>query len=80
MLNWHVLQHALRGQLTGYYDSLRSLLGDFPVIQDKYFIIGLSQGKKEEQDLKKNLAAHPSFVLSLQACSWQTGSSVSAYY
>jgi len=57
-----VSQHALRGQLSGYYNSLRSLLDDFPVIRDKYFIIGLSQGKKEEQDLKKNLAANPRFV------------------
>ncbi|XP_054675028.1 uncharacterized protein LOC129203961 isoform X2 [Grus americana] len=58
-LNQRVSQHALRGQLIGYYNSLRSLLDDFPVIRDKYFIIGLSQGKKEEQDLKKNLAADP---------------------
>ncbi|KAM6207430.1 coiled-coil domain-containing protein 162-like [Sarcoramphus papa] len=58
-LNQRVSQHALRGQLIGYYNSLRSLLDDFPVIRDKYFIIGLSQGKKEEQDLKKNIATDP---------------------
>ncbi|XP_009892174.1 PREDICTED: coiled-coil domain-containing protein 162-like [Charadrius vociferus] len=58
-LNQRVSQHALRGQLIGYYNSLRSLLDDFPVIRDKYFIIGLPQGKKEDQDLKKNLAVDP---------------------
>ncbi|KAM6365997.1 uncharacterized protein FN964_002404 [Alca torda] len=58
-LNQRVSQHALRAQLIWYYNSLRSLLGDFPVIRDKYFIIGLPQGKKEEQDLKKNLAPDP---------------------
>nr|XP_009675270.1 PREDICTED: transmembrane protein FLJ37396 [Struthio camelus australis] len=58
-LNQRVSQHALRGQLIAYYNSLRSLLDDFPVIRDKYFIIGLSQGKKEEQNLKKYLAADP---------------------
>ena len=70
-LNQRVSQRALRGQLIGYYNSLRGLLDDFPVIRDKYFIIGLSQGKKEEQDLKKNLATDPRFVLCLQACSWR---------
>ncbi|XP_066849266.1 uncharacterized protein [Anser cygnoides] len=58
-VNERVSQHALRGQLIAYYNSLRSLLDDFPVIRDKYFIIGLSQGKKEEQDLKENLVADP---------------------
>uniref|UniRef100_A0A8C3BZZ1 Coiled-coil domain-containing protein 162 n=1 Tax=Cairina moschata TaxID=8855 RepID=A0A8C3BZZ1_CAIMO len=58
-LNERVSQHALRGQLIAYYNSLRSLLDDFPVIRDKYFIIGVSQGKKEEQDLKENLVADP---------------------
>lgn len=52
----------LRGQLTRYYNSLRSLLDDFPVIRDKYFITGLSQGKKEEQNLEENLVADPRFV------------------
>lgn len=75
-LNQRVSQHALRGQLIGYYNSLRSLLDDFPVIRDKYFIIGLPQGKKEDQDLKKNLAADPRFVSCLQACSWGPKSSV----
>lgn len=42
-----VSQHALRGQLTGQYYNLRSLLDDIPVLRDKYFIIGLSQGKKK---------------------------------
>ncbi|KAM6272111.1 LOW QUALITY PROTEIN: coiled-coil domain-containing protein 162-like [Spheniscus humboldti] len=79
-VNQRVSQHALRGQLIGYYNSLRSLLDDFPIIRDKYFIIGLPQGKKEEQDLKKNLAADPRFVLCLQACSWGPESSVSAYH
>ncbi|XP_035179068.1 uncharacterized protein LOC118165223 isoform X3 [Oxyura jamaicensis] len=58
-LNERVSQHALRGQLIAYYNSLRSLLNDFPVIRDKYFIIGVSQGKKEEQDLKENLVPDP---------------------
>lgn len=40
-------QHALRDQLTGHYYSLRSLLDDIPVLRDKYFITGLSQGKKK---------------------------------
>ncbi|KAK4824337.1 hypothetical protein QYF61_013672 [Mycteria americana] len=44
----------------GYCNSLRSLLDDFPVIRDKYFTIGLRQGKNEEQDLNENLAADPS--------------------
>lgn len=73
-------QHALRGQLIAYYNSLRSLLDDFPVVRDKYFIIGVSQGKKEEQDLKENLVADPRFVSSLKKCSRGPDSSFSAYY
>ncbi|XP_015714160.1 uncharacterized protein CCDC162P isoform X2 [Coturnix japonica] len=57
-MNQRVSQHALRGQLIAFYNSLRSLLDDFPVVRDKYFIIGLSQGKKE-QELKENFAADP---------------------
>ncbi|TRZ22941.1 hypothetical protein HGM15179_004141, partial [Zosterops borbonicus] len=53
----HMSQHALRDQLTGHYYSLRSLLDDIPVLRDKYFITGLSEGKKKEkQELKKNPA------------------------
>uniref|UniRef100_G1NL70 Coiled-coil domain containing 162 n=1 Tax=Meleagris gallopavo TaxID=9103 RepID=G1NL70_MELGA len=59
-MNQRVSQHALRGQLIAFYNSLRSLLDDFPVVRDKYFIIGLSQGKKE-QELKENFAADPRF-------------------
>lgn len=57
-MNQRVSQHALRGQLIAFYNSLRSLLDDFPVVRDKYFIIGLSQGKKE-QELKENFTADP---------------------
>ncbi|XP_021248547.1 putative uncharacterized protein C6orf183 homolog [Numida meleagris] len=57
-LNQRVSQHALRGQLIAFYNSLRCLLDDFPVVRDKYFIIELSQGKKE-QELKENFAADP---------------------
>lgn len=65
-------QHALRDQLTGHYYSLRSLLDDIPFLRDKYFITGLSQGKKkkEKQELKKNPAANARFALCLQKCSW----------
>ncbi|XP_048793577.1 uncharacterized protein LOC125689888 isoform X1 [Lagopus muta] len=59
-MNQRVSQHALRGQLIAFYNSLRSLLDDFPVVRDKYFIIGLSQGKRE-QELKENFAADPRF-------------------
>lgn len=66
-------QHVLTGQLIGHYYCLRSL------IRDKYFIIGLPQEKKEEQELKKNTAANVRFALSLQECSWGPESSISAY-
>lgn len=78
-MNQRVSQHALRGQLIAFYNSLRSLLDDFPVVRDKYFIIGLSQGKKE-QELKENFAADPRFVSSLKMCFWGPGPSINAYY
>lgn len=78
-MNQRVSQHALRGQLIAFYNSLRSLLDDFPVVRDKYFIIGLSQGKKE-QELKENFAADPGFVSSLKMFFWGPGPSISAYY
>ncbi|XP_073193092.1 uncharacterized protein [Lepidochelys kempii] len=52
-------QYALRGQIIAYYNSLKILLEDFPVIRDKYFMIGLSQEKKGNRDSKENLEADP---------------------
>ncbi|CAM5100509.1 unnamed protein product, partial [Eretmochelys imbricata] len=58
-LSHRMSQYALRGQIIAYYNSLKILLEDFPVIRDKYFMIGLSQEKKGNRDSKENLEADP---------------------
>ncbi|KAM7171725.1 coiled-coil domain-containing protein 162-like [Macrochelys suwanniensis] len=58
-LSHRMSQYALRGQIIAYYNSLTILLEDFPVIRDKYFMIGLSQEKKGNRDSKENLEADP---------------------
>ncbi|KAM9156376.1 coiled-coil domain-containing protein 162-like [Pangshura tecta] len=58
-LGHRMSQYALRGQIMAYYNSLKILLEDFPVIRDKYFMIGLSQDKKGNRDSKENLEADP---------------------
>lgn len=60
--------HALRGQIIACYNSLRNLLEAFPVIRDKYFMIGLPQEKKGERHSKENLLASPRFVVSSRTC------------
>ncbi|XP_043398700.1 uncharacterized protein LOC102942958 isoform X1 [Chelonia mydas] len=58
-LSHRMSQYALRGQIIAYCNSLKILLEDFPVIRDKYFMIGLSQEKKGNRDAKENLEADP---------------------
>ncbi|XP_019375660.1 PREDICTED: transmembrane protein FLJ37396 isoform X2 [Gavialis gangeticus] len=59
ILSHRMSHHALRGQIIACYNSLRNLLEAFPVIRDKYFMIGLPQEKKGEKHWKENLLASP---------------------
>ncbi|XP_043924848.1 uncharacterized protein LOC122799665 [Protopterus annectens] len=55
--SFRMSQYSLRGQIIAYYNSLRTLLSDFPSIRDTYFMIGVSQEKKGDIDSK--LGLHP---------------------
>ncbi|XP_060128609.1 uncharacterized protein LOC118082199 isoform X9 [Zootoca vivipara] len=48
-----ISQYSLRSQIIAYYNSLKSMLDDFPSVRDKYFMIGQPQEKKEKQELKE---------------------------
>ncbi|XP_019393423.1 PREDICTED: transmembrane protein FLJ37396 isoform X1 [Crocodylus porosus] len=63
-LSHRMSHHALRGQIIACYNSLRNLLEAFPVIRDKYFMIGLPQEKKGEKHWKENLLAGSRFFQS----------------
>ncbi|XP_077782228.1 uncharacterized protein LOC114593298 isoform X8 [Podarcis muralis] len=52
-MNHRISQYSLRSQIIAYYNSLKSMLDDFPSVRDKYFMIGLPQEKKEKQELKE---------------------------
>ncbi|XP_053237610.1 uncharacterized protein LOC128410420 isoform X11 [Podarcis raffonei] len=52
-MNHRISQYSLRSQIIAYYNSLKSMLDDFPSVRDKYFMIGLPQEKKGKQELKE---------------------------
>ncbi|XP_066478823.1 coiled-coil domain-containing protein 162-like [Tiliqua scincoides] len=58
-MNHRMSQYSLRSQIAAYYNSIKALLGDFPSVRDKYFIIGLPYEKKGEKELKEKLEEDP---------------------
>uniref|UniRef100_H3BDV7 DUF4549 domain-containing protein n=1 Tax=Latimeria chalumnae TaxID=7897 RepID=H3BDV7_LATCH len=52
-------QYALRGQIIAYYNSLTSLLENFPAIRNVYFMTGQSQEKKSARDSELGLQPDP---------------------
>ncbi|KAJ6660255.1 hypothetical protein lerEdw1_017955 [Lerista edwardsae] len=58
-MNHRMSQYSLRCQITAYYNSIKALLGDFPSVREKYFIMGLPHEKKGEKELKGTLEEDP---------------------
>ncbi|XP_044282654.1 coiled-coil domain-containing protein 162-like [Varanus komodoensis] len=54
-MNHRISQYSVRSQIIAYYNSIKTMLDDFPNVRAKYFIIGLPQEKKEEKELKEKL-------------------------
>ncbi|XP_060545086.1 uncharacterized protein LOC117660839 isoform X3 [Pantherophis guttatus] len=58
-LTHRMSQYSLRSQIVAYYNSIKTMLDDFPRVKDKYFTIGLPQEKKDEKESKEKVKSDP---------------------
>ncbi|XP_052781335.1 uncharacterized protein LOC128217918 isoform X2 [Mya arenaria] len=57
--NRRLAQFSLRGQLLSYYNSILTLLDEFPQVRDTYFMLGESNEKKSNLDDIAGLTPDP---------------------